>query len=68
MPRAASALVSFDHYLYLFGGEDKANEQKLDTVERYDIKNDKWELIGTMPEKLACLQASMLLFPKKYIQ
>ena len=68
MPRAASALVSFDHHLYLFGGEDNTNEQKLDTVECYDIKNDKWELIGTMPEKLACLQASMLLFPQKYIQ
>ena len=66
MPRAACAMVSFNDHLYLFGGED-ANWSKLDSVERYDVQNDKWELFGTMPDKLACVQASVLLLPKKYI-
>jgi len=66
MARAACAMVSFNDHLYLFGGED-ANCSKFDSVERYDVQNDKWELFGTMPEKLACVQASVLLLPKKYI-
>lgn len=65
-PRAACAMISFDHHLYLFGGE-KADSSKLDSVERYDVQNDKWELFGTMPEKLACVQASVLLLPKTFI-
>ena len=54
VPRAASAMVSFDDHLYLFGGEN-ASWSKHDSVERYDVQNDKWELFGTMPEKLACV-------------
>ena len=59
-------IVSFDDHLYLFGGED-ANWSKLDTVERYDVQNNKWKLFNTMPKKLACVQASVLLLPEKYI-
>jgi len=66
VPRAASAMVSFDDHLYLFGGEN-ASWSKHDSVECYDVQNDKWELFGTMPEKLACVQASVLLLPKKYV-
>jgi len=66
VPRAACGIVSFDDHVYLFGGED-AKWYKLDSVERYDVKNDKWELLGTMAEKVSCVQASVLLLPKKYI-
>ena len=66
VPRAACAMISFDDYLYLFGGED-ANWSSHDSVECYDVQNNKWYLCGTMPEKLACVQASLLLLPKKYI-
>ena len=66
VPRAACAMISFDDYLYLFGGED-ADSSKHDSVECYDVQNNKWYLCGTMPEKLACVQASLLLLPKKYI-
>ena len=66
VPRAACAMVSFDDHLYLFGGEN-AQRQKRDSVERYNVQNDKWELFSTMPEKLACVQASVLLLPKKFI-
>ena len=59
-------MISFDDYLYLFGGED-ADWSKHDSVECYDVQNNKWYLCGTMPEKLACVQASLLLWPKKYI-
>jgi len=65
IPRAACAMVRFDDHLYLFGGED--TKYKLDSVECYDVQSDKWELFSTMPEKLSCLQASVLLLPKKYI-
>ena len=66
VPRAACAMASFDNHLYLFGGED-GSEVKYDSVECYDVKNNKWEQCGTMPGKLACIQASLLLLPKKYI-
>ena len=66
VPRAACAMISFDDYLYLFGGED-ANWSKHDSVECYDVQNNKWYLCGTMPEKLACVQASLLLLPKRSI-
>ena len=66
VPRAACAMVRFDDHLYLFGGEVYA-ETNLDSVERYDVKTDKWELFSTMPEKLVCIQASVLLLPKKYV-
>ena len=66
VPRGACALVGFDDHLYLFGGED-ANWSKLHSVERYNVQNNTWEPFGTMPEKLACVQASVLLLPKKYI-
>ena len=66
VPRAACGIVSFDDHVYLFGGED-AKWYELDSVERYDVKNDKWELLGTMAEKVSCVQASVLLLPKKYI-
>ena len=66
VPRAACAMVGFDDHLYLFGGEN-ASWSKHDSVEHYDIQDDRWELFGTMPEKLACVQASVLLLPKKYI-
>ena len=59
-------MVSFDNHLYLFGGED-GTQVKYDSVECYDVKNNKWEHCGTMPEKLVCVQASLLLLPKKYI-
>ena len=65
VPRAACAMVSLDNHLYLFGGEDRAF--KYDSVECYDVETDKWDLCGTMPEKLACVQAFLLVMPKKYI-
>ena len=66
VPRAACAMVSFDNHLYLFGGED-GTDVKYDSVDCYNVKNNKWEQYGTMPEKLVCVQASLLLLPKQYI-
>ena len=71
VPRGACALVSFDHHLYLFGGEcaEDANSgpYSLDSVEQYDVENDKWEQFSTMPTKLSCVQASVLQLPTKFI-
>ena len=66
VPRAACAMVSFDNHLYLFGGEH-GTDVKYDSVDCYNVKNNKWEQYGTMPEKLVCVQASLLLLPKQYI-
>lgn len=65
VPRAACGVVSFDNHVYLFGGEDTFSE--LDSVERYDVQNDKWDQVGNMPDELTCLQASLLLIPNKYV-
>ena len=66
VPRAACGVISFDNHVYLFGGE-RSYSLKLDSVERYDVENDKWDEVSTMPEKLSCLQASLLLIPNKYL-
>ncbi len=65
VPRAACGVISFDNHVYLFGGEDTSS--KLNSVERYDVLNNKWHQVGTMPEKLTCLQASLLRIPNKYV-
>lgn len=65
VPRAAFGIVSFDDNVYVFGGED--TDSKLDSVECYYTQTDKWEQISTLPEKLSCVQAAVLLLPKKYI-
>ena len=65
VPRAACGIISFDNHVYLFGGENTSS--KLDSVERYDVQNNKWQHVGTMPEKLSCLQASLLQIPNKYV-
>lgn len=65
VPCAACGIVSFDDNVYVFGGED--TDSKLDSVECYYTQTDKWEQISTLPEKLSCVQAAVLLLPKKYI-
>ena len=65
VPRAACGIISFGNHVYLFGGENTSS--KLDSVERYDVQNNKWQHVGTMPEKLSCLQASLLQIPNKYV-
>ena len=68
VPRAACGIVSFDNRVYVFGGEDTNLDQDSiyqDSVECYDIQNNTWQLFGTMPVRLSCLQASLVLLPKK---
>ena len=66
VPRAACGIVSVGSCVYLFGGED-AN-QDLDIVECYSVPEDTWILVGTMPGKRTCLQASLLQVPIKHLQ
>ena len=43
--RCAHTMISDDKYIYAVGGED------LNTVERYDIENDIWEVLPNMRNK-----------------
>lgn len=50
------SLAAYGDYIYAFGGFafDEKNIpgwKSLDMVERYDIKKDKWEVIGKLPRK-----------------
>ena len=49
LPQALSAygLVSYEGYLYLFGGWDGTNVQN--SVYRYDPESDAWEQLSSMP-------------------
>lgn len=71
VPRAACGIISFNNHVYLFGGED-ANKDRdsryQDGMECYDIQNNTWQLLGAMPERLSCLQASLVLLPKKLLE
>ncbi len=49
-------VAAYGNFIYAFGGfayEGSTSPawKSLDIVERYDIKNNKWEEIGTMPRK-----------------
>ena len=67
IPRAACGIASVENCVYLFGGEDANWQQyKLDSVECYVVQEDKWNLVGIMPEKRSCLQASLLQLPVEY--
>lgn len=65
VPRAACAMVSFDNHLYLLGGED-GREDKYDSVECYDVKNNKWEQMWYHARK-ACLRSSFTAIVAKKI-
>lgn len=71
VPRAACGIVNFDNYVYLFGGEDSNQDGDLiyhDGIECYSIQNNTWQLLGVMPVRLSCLQAALVLLPKKLFE
>ncbi len=54
VPCLGFGLASNGKYIYAFGGfaysaDHKPAWQSLDIIQRYDIKNDRWEKIGKMP-------------------
>lgn len=64
IPRASCGMVSVGNCVYLFGGEDGNDEQnKLNSVESYNVQEDKWKHVCTMPFELSCPQASLLQLP-----
>ncbi|XP_078365198.1 kelch repeat and BTB domain-containing protein 3-like [Oculina patagonica] len=68
VPCAACGIVSFKGCVYLFGGENANHEQyKLNSVECYSAKENEWKEVSVMPQRLYCLQASLVLLPKKYM-
>lgn len=57
--------------MYLFGGEDSNQDGDLiyhDGIECYSIQNNTWQLLGVMPVRLSCLQAALVLLPKKLFE
>jgi hypothetical protein len=47
VPRSYAGIAAFETSLLICGGEDSGNFH--DTVESYDVKNDRWEIIDKMP-------------------
>ena len=47
VPRSYAGIAAFETSLLVCGGEDSGNFH--DTVESYDVKNDRWEIIDKMP-------------------
>ena len=65
-PRPAKAhgfqMIAYNGFLYAFGGfafssQHKPKWKSLDSVDRYDIANNKWERIGQMPRARSSNQA-----------
>lgn len=67
-PRAAGSIVSIDDFVYLFGGESNTSFD-LESVERFDLKKNKWHTICSLPANFrgSYLQASLLRLPKEFI-
>ena len=54
MPRHGFGLAAYGKYVYAFGGFAFANEYKpkwksVDLVERYDIEQNRWEVVAHLP-------------------
>ena len=49
-PRAAHGVVSIDDIVYLFGGQDEGFYAQ--SVECFDVKNNKWKTVGSMPSTM----------------
>lgn len=64
--RHAFACVSDSRYIYVFGGSD-ADEDPLDTAERFDIETNKWESLRRMPGGAREHCASGMIGNKIYI-
>ena len=65
VPRAACSAVSINDNVYLFGGENETNI--LHSVECFDVKSNKWQIISTMPSCSSFVQSSLLKLPKRLI-
>lgn len=50
IPRSGSAACILDGYIYVLGGWH-ASTENTNKVERYDVKNDKWEFTASMCER-----------------
>lgn len=48
VPRSYAGIAAFETSLLIYGGEDSGNFH--DTVERYDIEKDHWEIVDKMPK------------------
>lgn len=68
VPRAACGIVSVGNCVYLFGGDDGSKQNKLNSVESYDVQEDKWCHVSTMPYEVSFLQASLLQLPVEYLK
>ena len=55
------AVVTLGNYIYAIGGEN--DKEKLKTVERYDVLNDKWEFVASM--KYERYSPKVVVFNKK---
>ncbi len=56
VPAHGFELVAHGDYLYAFGGfafsaEHQPGWRSLDVIERYSIRENRWEIIGTMPRR-----------------
>jgi len=67
-PRAAHGVVSIDDKVYLFGGENESTLE--DAVECFDLKNNEWKTVGSMPSAMqtSFSGTSLLKLPKEFLQ
>ena len=49
--RSFASAASDGDFVYVVGGEDE-NGRKLSSIERYDVKNDRWMVLTKMEKKL----------------
>ena len=67
-PRAAHGIVSIEDVIYLFGGENEIAYE--DTVECFDVKNNEWKRVDSMPSKMygSYFGTALLRLPKEFLQ
>jgi hypothetical protein len=62
--RGYFAAALYDKYIYVFGGY---NGRTLSSVERYDIPNNKWEILNSKMNMKRCAHAAVTVGDKIYI-
>lgn len=68
VPRAGCCVAGTEDHVYIFGGSNgRSVLNTLDSVERYNVTEDRWEAVSVIPEIVISPQVAVVKIPQKYL-
>lgn len=69
VPRAGCCVAGTEDHVYIFGGSNgRSVLNTLDSVERYNVTEDRWETVSVIPEIVISPQVAVVKIPQKYLR